>query len=99
MQLTTDTIIAVSSPPGRSARGLIRISGPGVSSVLSHLLDDPASKPRTLSSVRLRDPGLPALLMRFESPASYTGEDLAELQIPGNAALLDRLLRDRKSVV
>jgi tRNA modification GTPase len=89
----TDTIIAVSSPPGRSARGLIRISGPEVSAVISHLLDAPASETRMLTPVRLREPGLPAMLLRFESPASYTGEDLAELQVPGNAALLERLIQ------
>ena len=32
------------------------------------------------------------MLLRFDAPASYTGEDLAELQLPGNAALLDRVL-------
>jgi len=88
----TDTIVAVSSPPGRSSRGLIRISGPGVSSVLNHLLDGPATEPRTLTPVRLNDPNIPALLLRFDSPASYTGDDLAELQLPGNASLLDRVL-------
>ena len=88
----TDTIIAVSSPPGRSARGLIRISGPGTSAVLDHLLIDPSCQPRELTPVRLRKPDLPALLLRFESPASYTGDDSAELQLPGNAALLDRVL-------
>lgn len=93
MQPPTDTIVAVSSPPGRSARGLIRISGPGVSAVLGNLLKDATSQPRVLTPIRLREPDLPALLLRFESPASYTGDDLAELQLPGNAALLDRVLR------
>lgn len=88
----TDTIIAVSSPPGRAPRGLIRMSGPGVSAVLDHLLTDPSCQPRQLTPVRLREPDLPALLLRFESPASYTGDDSAELQLPGNAALLDRIL-------
>ncbi|MEM9345043.1 MAG: GTPase [Planctomycetota bacterium] len=88
----SDTMIAVSSPPGRSARGLIRISGPSVGTVLEHLLEAPQPSIRSLEHVRLREPDLPALLLRFVSPASYTGEDLAELQLPGNAALLDRVL-------
>lgn len=88
----TDTIIAVSSPPGRSARGLIRISGPSVFAVLEHVLVDPTCKPRELTAVRLREPDLPAVLLRFKSPASYTGDELAEMQLPGNAALLDRVL-------
>ena len=89
-----DTIVAVSSPPGRSPRGLIRVSGPGVQSVLEHVLDHAAANARELTPVRLRRPGLPALLLRFTGPASYTGEDLAELQLPGSAALLDRVLHD-----
>ena len=97
MQPPTDTIAAVSSPPGRSARGLIRISGPGVSAVLEHLLEDAIAEPRKLTPVRLKPPHLPpipALLLRFTAPASYTGDDLAELQLPGNAALLDRVLHE-----
>ncbi|MEM6506677.1 MAG: GTPase [Planctomycetota bacterium] len=88
---SSDTMIAVSSPPGKSYRGLIRISGPGVDAVLDHLLEVSESTHRRLQPVRLRKPSLPALLLRFESPGSYTGEDLAELQLPGNTALLDRI--------
>lgn len=91
---THDTILAVSSPPGKSARGLIRVSGPGVGAVLEHVLQDTESPPRELTPVRLRRPDLPALLLRFAGPASYTGDDLAELQLPGNAALLDRVLHE-----
>jgi len=94
MHTPLDTIAAVSSPPGRSARGLIRISGPGTSDVLAHLLIDPASPTRSLTPVRLRRPAIPCLLLRFAAPASYTGDDLAELQLPGSAALLDRVLHD-----
>ncbi len=87
-----DTIVAVASPPGRSPRGLLRISGPGTGRVLDHLLKATPCVSRRLIPVRIRRPRLPALLLRFASPASYTGEDAAELQVPGNAALLDRLL-------
>eukprot|EP00752_Nemacystus_decipiens_P015046 g13402.t1 len=69
-----------------------RKRGPGTSAVLAHCLEDSTSRPRELTHVRLREPDLPALLLRFDAPASYTGDDLAELQLPGNAALLDRVL-------
>ena len=91
---TKDTIAAVSSPPGRSPRGLIRLSGPGVQAVLDHVLSAPSNTPRQITPVRLKRPAIPALLLRFTCPASYTGEDLAELQLPGSAALLDRVLHD-----
>lgn len=94
MPTQTDTIVAVSSPPGQASRGLIRISGPGTGQVLGHLLEDPACTPRQLTSARLRRPNIPIQLLRFQCPASYTGEDLAELQLPGSAALLDRVLHD-----
>lgn len=86
------TIVAVASPPGRSPRGLLRVSGPGTDTVLAALLDDAPKAVRSLVAVRLRTPVLPALALRFAGPNSYTGEDAAELQVPGNAALLDRLL-------
>ncbi|MEM1354645.1 MAG: GTPase, partial [Planctomycetota bacterium] len=89
-----DTIVAVSSPPGRSARGLIRLSGPETDEALAAVLDDVPGEVRRLQRVLLRRPAIPGLLARFAGPQSYTGEDAAELQLPGNAALLDRALHD-----
>lgn len=70
----------------------MRISGPATRRVLASLLRVVPDTLRTASPVRLRSPDLPAILLRFAAPFSYTGEDAAELQVPGNAALLDRLL-------
>lgn len=95
----SETIVAVSSPPGRSPRGLIRIAGPAALGVLDTLVNaDPGRgeerglPERTLTPVRLKSPPIPALLLLFRAPRSYTGDDLAELQVPGHPALLDRLL-------
>lgn len=115
MTATEDTIVAVSSPPGRSPRGLIRCSGPASRDILMGLLDpgsppalprEPAPlPPRTLTACRIRIPAcdraggaapslpLPAFVSFFPAPRSYTGQDMAELQCPGNPALLDRLVR------
>jgi len=92
---TTDTIVAVSSPPGRAYRGLIRVAGPATAAVLDALVGDwlrVIEHPRCLTPCMLRTPRVPALGVFFPGPHSYTGDDLAELQLPGNAALLDRLL-------
>ncbi len=91
---TTDTITAVSSPPGRSHRGLIRLSGGDTRRILDQLLDAPTQgiPPHRLTPVRFQKPAMPALLTRFDAPHSYTGQDAAELQVPGNPALLNRLL-------
>ncbi|MFW6059531.1 MAG: tRNA modification GTPase [Phycisphaeraceae bacterium] len=89
-----DTIAAVSSPPGRSPRALIRIAGDQLRTVLRALIDgETPTTPRTLHRVRLKNPRLPALLTTFAAPASYTGDDLAELQVVGHPALLERLLQ------
>ncbi|MEX0774724.1 MAG: GTPase [Phycisphaeraceae bacterium] len=96
MHAPTDTIIAVSSPPGRSPRGLIRLSGPDTPAIIGRMTDRPRPVARQLTPcrVRLHDDGpvLPALLTCFTAPHSYTGDDLAELQVPGHPALLDRLI-------
>lgn len=88
-----DTIVAVSSPPGRAMRGLVRLSGAGTRELLERcgIL---ATTPRRLSRVRIDVDGLrlPALCVTFVSPHSYTGQDMAELLVPGHPALLDRLV-------
>ncbi|MEM7626518.1 MAG: GTPase [Planctomycetota bacterium] len=87
------TIVAVSSPPGRSARGLIRLSGDAAFAILAQLTPTPAPPPRQIGVARLRDPSLPVLTAVFPAPNSYTGQDVAELQLPGHPALLDRVIR------
>jgi tRNA modification GTPase len=87
-----DTIVAISSPPGRSPRGLIRISGPAAPEILLALAGS-LSPDRSLTACRLCSPlSLPVLLTHFTGPRSYTGQHLAEIQLPGNPALLDRVL-------
>ncbi|MEL7087915.1 MAG: GTPase [Planctomycetota bacterium] len=88
----TDTIVAVSSPPGRSARGLIRLSGEAAFDILTQLIDSPVPPPRQITPTRLRYPSLPILTAVFPGPHSYTGQDIAELQLPGHPALLERVV-------
>ncbi len=94
MPATTDTIAAISSPPGRAARGLIRLSGPATRKILTCLFHPVPESPRRVVPARMAigSGELPMLLARFEAPRSYTGQDMAELQLPGNPALLDRVL-------
>ncbi len=64
---------------------------------------DPRLLPRMLAPCRLKLPGgavgsagvheLPVLCAFFVGPASYTGQDMAELQCPGHPALLERIIR------
>lgn len=96
-----DTIAAISSPPGRSVRGLVRVSGPATRAVVRAWVDEEKGsdpffaffEPRVLRRVRLVEPRVPGLLVVFAGPASFTGEDAAELQVVGHPAVLDRVLR------
>lgn len=111
-----DTIIAAATGPGRSARAVVRLSGPGVEAALREITR--ASLARGASFVRLSlaihphetDQNqadhaeissrgeLPALVLRSFAPHSYTGEDTAELLIPGNPSFVDRVLTRLTSV-
>lgn len=96
--LPTDTIVAVSSPPGRSPRGLLRVSGAKARLVIASLLDtdDRDFPDRQLIPSRLRlsaSATIPVLISSFEGPRTYTGQDMIELQCPGHPALLDRLVQ------
>jgi tRNA modification GTPase len=99
-----DTIVALSTPPGRSGIGVIRLSGPLSLQYVKSLLraDDFAPEPNLVSLRTLRDPESDELLDRalityFKSPRSFTGEDVVELSCHGSPVLLlhviDALLR------
>ncbi len=90
---TGDTILAPATPPGRSALAIIRLSGPGVPDILRARLTT-LSQERGLHRTRLRlwnDLELPVGLLLAPKPASYTGESIAEILIPGNPQLMQRL--------
>jgi len=85
----SDPIVALATPPGRSALALIRLSGRGAFDVAARALHpfhpDP---PRTVRRVQVVHPatGAPvddALAACFRGPRSYTGEDLVELSTHG----------------
>ncbi|MEO0588407.1 MAG: GTPase, partial [Planctomycetota bacterium] len=88
-----ETIVAVGSPPGRGRRGVVRVDGDeaGVGAVVDGWCGAGvwgALEPRTVAAVRLIGLGLPALAVRFEAGASYTGNAAAEVQVVGHPALL-----------
>ncbi|MEM9751751.1 MAG: GTPase [Planctomycetota bacterium] len=90
-----DTIAAVSSSSGRSLRGLVRLSGPDAFAITEQLVQTVGvgDQAHVICDVRLVDTNIPALLTTFPGPRSYTGDDTAELQLPGHPALLERVLR------
>lgn len=90
-----DPIIACATGPGRSPRALLRLSAPDLAPVLAPHLASPLPTERSISraDLRLTDTiTLPALLLWYPAPHSATTQDVAELLIPGNPALVHRIL-------
>lgn len=88
-----DTIIALASGAGRAGVALIRISGPHARDVLKSLIPMRFPRPREATRATLRDPRSDdvlddALVLWFPSPASFTGEDIAELHVHGGPAVV-----------
>ncbi|PYO26567.1 MAG: tRNA uridine-5-carboxymethylaminomethyl(34) synthesis GTPase MnmE [Gemmatimonadetes bacterium] len=87
--MLSDPIVALATPPGRSALALIRLSGKGAFDVAARALQpfrpDP---PRAVRRVRVVHPTTgeavdDALVACFPAPRSYTGDDLVELSTHG----------------
>ena len=81
------TIYALSTPPGRSGVAVIRLSGDRVGLVLDKLTRGQRPPPRLASVRRLSNEAGEifdeSLGLYFQKPASFTGEDVAELQVHG----------------
>ena len=95
-----DTIVARASATGPARRAVIRISGPSAAQVLEKLsIDTPPARGAYRARATLFTPGdLPLLVLRFIAPASYTGQDAAELLVPANAHLVELIL-DRATAI
>ena len=103
----TSTILAISTAPGAGAVGLIRLSGPAVLALLKRhcrtptaQIPDFAGTPRHAHFCRICKDGRPedaldeVLVTFFPGPASYTGEDIAEIGAHGNPILLREILNE-----
>jgi tRNA modification GTPase len=88
----TDPICAPATPPVPSAVALVRVSGTGLAARLAPLLSLPEPRAASLRTLRWDGFREKALVLFFPAPASYTGEDLVELQVHGNPLLVRRLV-------
>jgi tRNA modification GTPase len=93
-----DTIVAISTPPGRGGIGIVRLSGPAARTIAEPLLKlrHPLA-PAHARFAEVLDPSGEildeAVVTLFESPNSYTTEDIVEIAAHGSPVLLDHLLR------
>ena len=91
----TDTIAAIATAPGAGGIGIVRLSGPRARAIAETICAH-SLRVRHARHVRLHD-GDGAVIddgiaLYFAAPASYTGEDVVELQAHGSQALLQQLL-------
>ncbi len=101
-----DTIVAVSTPPGRGGIGIVRLSGPDAVKIALALVT--LRNPLAHAQVRFGEVLDPvstnpqsgkrerldeALVTWFAAPNSYTGEDLVEIAAHGSPVILDLIVR------
>src|SRR5690242_18411139 len=97
-----DTIFALSSGRPPAAISVIRISGPAALDAAA-LIAGSLPEPRTAVVRELRDPANrelldEALVLRFDAPASSTGENVVEFQCHGGRAVVDAVLAALTSI-
>ena len=96
MQKPLDTITAIATPSGRGGVGIVRVSGPLAFSIAQKITRmDP--KPRMAHFTDFFDQHDiiidSGLVIYFQGPNSFTGEDVLELQGHGGPIVMDMLLQ------
>jgi len=90
------TIYALSTGPGISGIAVIRVSGQNTKKVIKLLTGKNIPEPRVatlrkinkINTSELIDEGI---ILWFPGPESYTGEDMAEIQVHGSKAVIDAI--------
>ena len=93
----TDTIAAIASAPGRAGIGIVRVSGPSLAAFTQTLTGKtPLPRQARLTQFLAADGSAidTGITVLYQAPASYTGEDVLELQAHGSPVVL-RLLLER----
>ena len=91
-----DTIVALSTAPGRSAIAIVRLCGPRAFAIAERLVKSWPIEPRRAVLCRLYDPNDQSLIDQcvvsvFPSPNSYTGDNTIEFSTHGGNAVSDAL--------
>ena len=91
----TDTIVAIATPPGRGGVGIVRLSGPAARGIVETVTGKRLAPRRatyrhfTSPEGDVIDDGI---VLYFAGPASFTGEDVVELQAHGSPVVLGQLM-------
>ena len=98
-QLNLDTIVAIATPPGIGALGIIRLSGPdsiGIADKLFAGKNLTTVKSHTLHVgwlVEKNNPIDEVVISIFKNPKSYTGEDVVEISCHGSTYIQQQILQ------
>lgn len=94
-----ETIVAVSTPPGRGGIGIVRLSGPRAVEIASPLckvrgqLEHARARFAEIVDAETQTKLDEAVVTYFAAPNSYTGEDIVEIAAHGSPVVLDLLVR------
>ena len=98
MRTQQDTIAAIATPAGSGGVGIIRISGPAATSIATQLSGLKTLRPRYAHYAAFKNADQQTidsgLLLYFAGPASFTGEDVIELQGHGGHVVMNLLLKE-----
>src|SRR5437016_6318139 len=93
-----ETIVAIATPPTRSALGVIRVSGKDAFLYVERFFRSSASVEhrKAIVGIWLDDEGTSVdevVVTSFFAPNSYTGEHLVEISAHGNPVILNRIVQ------
>ena len=97
--ISPDTIVAISTPPGRGGIGIVRLSGPAALATANALLrlTQPLAHAQARFARVLDNDGVGAIdeavVTAFFAPNSYTGEDLVEIAAHGSPVVLEHIVQ------
>ena len=93
--LSTDTITALATAPGRGGVGIVRVSGPRAGEIAEKMLGFSPRPRHAHHTPFLSDDGHvldEGIALYFPGPHSFTGEDVFELQGHGGPVIMDWLI-------
>ena len=89
---TSDTIVAIATPPGRGGIGVVRISGADAARIAVDLIGrQKPLEPRHATFAKRADDHVVVTL--FDAPRSYTGEHVVEISAHGSPVVLNAIVR------
>ncbi len=91
-----DTIVALMTPPGRSAAAVLRLSGERAREIVSQIFTKQLENRKAVLGYIVNGSGEKldqSLVTYFAAPHSYTGEDVVEISLHGSPVLADAVCR------